>query len=149
MSQCTFATVKLQRMRIVCCLCSAVLLLGAGCSERRTDAPSWPVEGRVSFNGAPPVGAQVVFHPTGQSAGTVRPTGQVDKTGQFTLTTYTANDGAPAGDYDVTVEWWVSKHDQLAVNQLPARYQQPKRSGLHARVTAGGANALPTFKLAR
>ena len=81
------------------------------------------------------------------SAG-ARPTGQVDKDGKFTLTTFAANDGAPAGDYEVTVEWWVSKNDKPAVNRLPARYRQPERSGLRATVAGGGAIALPVFKLA-
>jgi hypothetical protein len=136
-------------MRSVCLFCSVLLLFGAGCSGD-TNPPRWPVEGQVLFDGKPPVGAQVVFHLAGNdSAGTLRPTGQVDSDGKFKLTTVAANDGAPEGDYDVTVEWWESKNDRPAVNRLPARYQQSKRSGLHARITAGAPNTLPTFKLAR
>jgi hypothetical protein len=137
-------------MRGASCLCSVVILLGAGCSGNSTNAPTWPVEGQVLFDGKPPVGAQVVFHSAGNNgAGSLHPSGLVDGNGKFKLTTYAANDGAPEGDYVVTLEWWVSQNDQPAVNRLPARYQQPKRSGLHAKIAAGAPNSLPTFKLTR
>jgi hypothetical protein len=128
----------------------AVMLGIAGCSRESPRVPTYPVEGQVLLNGKPPVGAQVVLHARNNPGGAVlRPTGQVDTTGKFTLTTYTANDGAPVGDYDVTVEWWVAQKDRPAANQLPPRYRQPQRSGLQAKISADGPNSLPTFKLAR
>ncbi len=131
-----------------CLLLPTLLALAAGCSDNGRPRV-FPVEGQVLFNGKPPVGAQVIFHPIGKSGtDAVRPTGQVDGTGKFTLTTYSSNDGAPEGDYDVTVELWISKNDNPAVNQLPARYQQTKSSGLHAKITPG-ENQLTAFKLAR
>lgn len=137
-------------MRIACWVFSVVTLFAAGCSGNTPAVPTWPVEGRVLFDGKPPVGAQVVFHSAASNgAASIHPMGQVDSEGKFTLTTFAANDGAPEGDYDVTVVWWVAKNDRAAQNRLPARYQQPARSGLRAKVTAGASNALPTFKLAR
>jgi hypothetical protein len=126
-----------------------LLILGAGpgCSDGR--APVFPVQGSVTFSGKPPAGAQVVFHPVGKTGNEApRPTGQVDADGKFTLTTFKAGDGAPAGDYEVTVEQWVSKNDNPAINLLPARYRATRSSGLHATVAAG-ENQLATFKLAR
>jgi hypothetical protein len=144
------ATPRDQRLRVVSVLCSVVLFAAAGCSGESPRVPTYPVEGQVLLDGKPPIGAQVVFHSTGNhGAGTLRPTGQVDQTGKFILTTFAASDGAPEGEFDVTVEWWESKNDQPAVNRLPSRYRQPNRSGLHAKITAGGPNSLPTFKLAR
>jgi hypothetical protein len=121
----------------------------AGCSAGSNREPVFPVQGEVLFQGQPATGAQVVFHPVGNNSLTaVRPSGQVDSTGKFTLTTHAAGDGAPAGDYAVTVELWLSKNDNPAVNQLPRRYQHASTSGLRATVTAG-ENQLPALKLAR
>ncbi len=132
------------------CLTLLPLALGtaAGCSDRSRQ-PVFPVEGQVLFQGKPAAGAQVVFHPIGKDgAGAPRPSGQVDSTGKFLLTSYAAGDGAPPGDYEVTVEKWVSKNDNPAVNQLPRRYQQGKSSGLRATVKAG-ENKLQVFQLSR
>ena len=124
-----------------------VLGIGAGCGDG--GLPVYPVQGSVVFSGRPPAGAQVVFHPVGKTGvDALRPSGQVDAEGNFNLTTFKTGDGAPAGDYDVTVEQWVSKNDNPAVNLLPARYLLTRSSGLHATVAAG-ENQIPTFKLAR
>ena len=132
----------------LCLILPTMFAMAAGCSDSGRPAV-FPVQGQVLFEGKPPVGAQVILHPVGKSGpDAVRPTGQVDSAGKFTLTTYSSNDGAPEGDYDVTVELWISKNDNPAVNHLPSRYQQTKSSGLHARITPG-ENQLTPFKLAR
>ena len=48
---------------VPCLLVTSLLLLMPGCGEKRV--PVFKVEGQVTFNGEPPVGAQVVFHPDG------------------------------------------------------------------------------------
>jgi hypothetical protein len=130
-------------------LLPVAVVAAAGCGERSHREPVFPVEGHVLFHGKPAAGAHVVFHSVANDGvAAPRPSGQVDGTGKFLLTTYTAGDGAPAGDYEVTIEQWVSKNDRPAINQLPRRYQQGKASGLRATVTAG-KNDLPTFQLSR
>jgi hypothetical protein len=124
-----------------------LMLAVAGCSDSSRE-PVFPVQGQVLFQGRPAVGAQVVFQPVGKGDTVVRPSGQVDSDGKFVLTTYAVGDGAPAGEYEVTVELWVSKNERPAVNQLPSRYRQGRSSGLRATIAAG-ANQLPAFKLAR
>jgi hypothetical protein len=120
----------------------------AGCSDSGR-VPVFPVQGQVLFDGKPATGAHVVFHPVGKSGGgALRPAGQVDHDGKFTLTTFQSGDGAPEGEYAVTVELWESKNDNPAVNRLPGRYQQAKTSGLTAKV-APGENQVPVFKLAK
>ena len=134
-----------------CILLSLTLAFIAGCGDGGNAGrePVYPVQGQVLLEGKPAAGAQIVFHPVGNnSLAAIRPSGQVDSTGKFTLTTHAAGDGAPAGEYEVTVELWVSKNDRPAVNQLPARYQRTRSSGLHATV-AVGENQLPAFKLSR
>ena len=127
-------------------LVGCFLIVPTGCSSGRPAV--YPVQGQVRWKSQIPVGAQVVFHPVGKSdKDVIRPTGQIDRDGKFTLTTYAASDGAPAGEYDVTVEWWVSPgRDLPAVNKLPAKYARPASSQLHVTV-AQGSNSLQTFEL--
>jgi hypothetical protein len=113
-----------------------------------------PVEGQVLFENKPAQYALVVFHPVGGAPGAPRPTGRVGADGTFTLTTYDAGDGAPPGEYDVTVEWLLTTgsksnpagYDNPPVNRLPSRYGKAGTSGLRVRVQEG-KNSLPPFKL--
>src|SRR5438270_6044767 len=97
-----------------------ILALAAGCSHDGSDSgrePVFPVQGQVLFQGKPATGAQVVFQRVGTGGNApVRASGQVDTAGKFVLTTYAAGDGAPAGEYEVTVERWISRNDNPAVN---------------------------------
>src|SRR5215472_1146311 len=72
--------------------------------------PCYPVRGEVFVGKGkarkPAAGAVVVFHPTASAAGDVpRPTAHVGEDGTFELTTYVKGDGAPAGEYAITIEW--------------------------------------------
>ena len=65
----------------------------------------------------------------------------------FTEGTIGKTDGAPAGDYDVTVEWWVSPgRDLPAVNKLPAAYARAESSRMQVKVVPG-TNELQPFEL--
>jgi hypothetical protein len=132
--------------RLAVFLVGVPLVLAAGCSDGRK--PVYPVQGQVLWKGKAPAGAQVVFHPVGQTdKESLRPAGQVDKEGKFNLTTFSAGDGAPAGDYEVTVDWWESPGpDMPAVNKLPAAYGKQKSTKLRATVAAG-PNQLQPFEL--
>lgn len=112
--------------------------------------PVYPVRGRVLYQGKPAKQALVVFHPVGGHAGAVKARGQVAEDGSFTLSTFGVGDGAPAGDYRVTVELWLSsgKGDEGPVSRLPARYGRPEQSGLTATVAAGPTELKP-FQLRR
>ena len=60
--------------------------------------------------------------------------------GAFALSTYEANDGAPAGSYAVTVEWREPRYDAAGRpgrNQLPGRYADPRTSGLAVEIKRG------------
>jgi hypothetical protein len=75
-----------------------------------------------------------------------------DEQGRFTLTTFRQGDGAPAGDYVVTVQWFLAtptpdrSGEYLTVNYLPARYGQVESSGLRVTVSPG-RNDLAPFEL--
>ncbi len=114
--------------------------------------PVFPVKGKVTVAGKPAIKAQVVFHPlAGADPNTPQPTGQVGPDGTFTLSTYTAGDGAPAGECAVTVVWpesasAIGGDADTGGDRLGGRYANPKSSGLKAKV-ADGQNDLPPFAL--
>src|SRR3954454_14523350 len=86
-------------------LAGCVAALVAGCAGKKTSPQ--PVSGQVLVDGKPAPRAQVTFHPT-DDKNPARPTGQVDEQGRFTLTTERSGDGAPSGEYRVTVVWFVA-----------------------------------------
>lgn len=123
------------------------LVVLAGCGgDRRT--PVYSVTGKVTdATGRPVAGANVYFHPLNATADTPKPRGTTDASGVFLLTTYDGNDGAPAGEYKVSLERWVTTNpDAGPVNQLPPRYADPDQSGFKATVSAG-PNDLQPFQI--
>ncbi len=132
-------------------LAGTFFVAGCGKADRRR-LPLFPVKGQVLFEGRPVPGAWVVFHPIGADPRTPRVRGTVDKNGALTLTTYSTNDGAPAGAYVVTVEWrrvvGTGEDVQVGPNLLPRKYGNIETSGLHVCV-AEGTTQLPPFQLRR
>jgi hypothetical protein len=113
--------------------------------------PIYPVHGQVLFEGQPIPGALVVFHPQGADAGTTEKSfAKTGPDGTFTLGTYESADGAPAGNYLVTVELWLSsgQGDEGPTSRLPPRYANPSTSGLTANVETGPIDLKP-FELKR
>src|SRR4051812_645519 len=88
-----------------------LLLLGLSCvccggAAPGPPRPVSPVRGSGLGAGKPAVKALVIFHPLNDAdAKAPRPTGEVAADGSFALSTHTTGDGAPAGEYAVTVLW--------------------------------------------
>lgn len=82
------------------------LMAAAACGDSKYPK-TYPVSGKVLVNGQPAKDCQVTFVHTGGPAPATpaTPTGVADEKGEFRLTSYTANDGAPEGEYVVTIEW--------------------------------------------
>ena len=75
--------------------------------------------------------------------------GEADERGHFSLTTQTGGDGAPEGEYRVTVVWYLAAKvgdDYQTRNHLPDAYGRVETSNLTATVVKG-ANELPAFRL--
>jgi len=130
------------------------LVAGCGSSDRK---PVFATEGRILFDGKPIPHALVTLHPLDASDhASPRPHGSVTKDGNFVLTTYDAGDGAPAGEYGVTVEWWLTNatartgegHSPPPTNRLPGRYAKVETSKLRVRIDER-ANQLPLIQLSR
>jgi len=98
----------------------------------------------------PLVGAQIRLHPRGMTLpDDAVPTATVQADGTFTLTTFTKGDGAPAGDYVATVQWFrVAKDGSVGGNALPKRYASPTTSPLSVTIREG-TNELPPFTFHR
>jgi hypothetical protein len=130
---------------------AGALLACCGCSA---GSRTYPVRGKVLYMGQPAVGAKVVFHPKYNSdPQAIRPTGTVAQDGSFTLTSRRQNDGAPAGDYAVTVIWPAGSakgrgagQQPLLQDRLRGAYSNPDNPLLQAQV-AEGDNELPAFEL--
>jgi hypothetical protein len=105
--------------------------------------PTYPVTARVFLEGKPIPGAYVVFHGPNKEPRPVWADGLVEADGTVRLSTYTANDGAPAGEYTITVERRKPRFDpngKPGPNDLPARYASEKTSGLTVTVKPGVNN---------
>lgn len=103
-----------------------------------------PVPVEVAYEGKPPVGAVVTLHPTNDDTSVVaaRPRGLVGADGRVALTTYHTGDGAPPGEYIVTVEWRpivenASDDDKPGPDRLKGRFADPETSPLRAVVRPG------------
>ncbi len=78
-----------------------------GCGKKHGDRPAvHPVSGKLLVAGKPAANAEVVLYPLGgEEMSLVRPHAVVEADGSYHLTTFATRDGAPAGDFAVTVVW--------------------------------------------
>jgi len=127
-------------------------LAGCGSSTDANQLPVFPVKGQLAIRGKPATGAFVVLHPMAAlDSKVIPPRGQVRDDGTFSLTTYKSDDGAPVGEYKVTVEYrelvkQTNGDISRGPNLVPKQYGNPKTSPLTVRI-AEGENALPPIVL--
>jgi len=102
-----------------------------GCGED-WQAETHPVTGKVTVNGKAPEGAVVTLYPVGEKVDkrNSKPWGIVDGDGVFDLQTYEKADGAPVGEYVVTIKWpWdVNDMSQAMTDRLGKAYSNPDKS---------------------
>lgn len=141
------------------CLLSAVLA-GCGSSAPPPKGPAvYKAGGTVTFKGQPVEGATVTFLSTDGKLGAYATT---DAAGKFALTTHSAGDGAPAGDYMVAVTKMEApkggqgsgspetgdyrppaENQPPPKNLLPVKYASPSPMGLKATIKPEGPNDIP------
>lgn len=135
---------------ICCCLTT-------GCQGAASDRPTVvPVRGTVTLRGAPVAGAEIKFKP---KTGLTSAFGATDAAGNYELTTFEGGDGAPPGEYVVTVFKYQAQPQSSASmdspgydatgktaatapakNLLPQRYAEESNSGLMAIVKVDSDN---------
>lgn len=141
-----------QRVSSPLSLLCALALAGCGAPEYET-IPTHPVSGQITVNGVPAHGAIVRFHPQTPQTGAkypLMPSGRADAEGVYRLTTYEGEDGAPVGEYVVTVEWpdpdWRPPGGGMPPpppDRLLRRFADPEKSNIQARVVAGENEIAP------
>ena len=141
-------------MRIVfACLVSVLVSTCASCSKQNNQEPVYPVVGKVTYNGSPASGAVVYFRRKSDIASKA-PTivGIVQNDGSFEMVSGPLGIGAPAGDYDVLIEWKRvtgpgHRRPQAGPDLLQGRFADATHARFHAKIEAG-PNKLPTFEVA-
>jgi len=118
------------------------LLLGGltGCSA--PEPTVYDARGTLTINGVPVSNASLAFHRTDGTASTACPVAITRDDGTFAMTTYAAGDGAPPGEYVVTLLWHDASQpvdececiDPLQHDLLKGRYADAKTSQLHASI---------------
>ena len=120
---------------------------GVSIANRKTTQPT---KGKVFYEGVPVPNAQVTFHLIAPDKKPAR-TGDafVEPDGTFVLSSYNANDGAPAGDYVVTVvlrQPFFDAQGKPGVNLLPDRYSKPESSDLRVKIKDGSNDVVLELK---
>ncbi|MBY0513262.1 MAG: hypothetical protein K2P78_05050 [Gemmataceae bacterium] len=88
---------------LVCLIGTAALTVSCADSGRE---PVYAVNGKVLREGKAAVGAMVILHKVGgDDKRALKPFGRAKSDGTFQITTYTTDDGAPEGEYIVTLVW--------------------------------------------
>jgi hypothetical protein len=129
-----------------------VLLLLNSCSSK-DGVKLYPVHGKVMFNDKPTEGALVTLYAQNPASKMSQvPTAYVKADGTFAIGTLEPEDGAPAGDYKVSILWFPpdararSAEGGAVANLLPANYGSPTTSGLQIQVKEQ-PNEVPAFQL--
>jgi hypothetical protein len=120
-----------------------LLLWVSGCGEGERPS-AYPVSGHLFIEGQPAARAQIAFHPM-NTRQVSRPVAITEPDGSFHLMTYAAGDGAPQGEYVVTIFWRDEKipFDECAGDDLKKHdrlcglYLDSRTSVLRATVQAG------------
>jgi hypothetical protein len=128
----------------------ALVALASGCGGNKGPR-LYPVKGVVRINGEPAQGVNVMFTPVAPPEGGATPLSPAAVTGEdgsFRLMSFKPGDGAPAGDYRVTVIFPMNRFNKhlSGIDRLKGRFANPKTSRLTAKVELK-SNDLPPFDL--
>jgi hypothetical protein len=129
---------------------SALVALIFGCGGRK--GPTlYPVKGTVYINGEPAKDVNIMFTPVAPPADgetPLSPSAVTEDDGSFRLMSFDPDDGAPAGDYQVTIIYPMSRFNKNmnGIDRLKGKFSNPKTSQLTAKVEPK-RNDLPAFNL--
>jgi hypothetical protein len=124
----------------------------AGCSSTPKGPICYPVRGKVTSKGRPLPEAMIVLHRIGGDVeGNQKPLAYSGISGNFSFTTFKQNDGAPPGEYAITVELQGLQTGgeepvRSGPNILPPKYAKPGTSGLKCTIVEG-ENQIPPIEI--
>ena len=120
-----------------------------GCGEEssfKSTVPVFPASGKIIHLGKPLAGVILIFHSTDVNQ-KIKSQATTDNDGKFVATTFKTADGAPEGDYTITLvvpsnESDSSREDAATEGQFrkegpvrfPSKYQNPTTSPLKVKV---------------
>jgi hypothetical protein len=114
-------------------ICGAVIVT-AGCHKEKPVLVCYPVTGRILVNGKPPLRAEVRLRPKvpipDPLKRSIEPYAYVNPDGSFEVGTYSGDDGAPPGDYAVTLTWpkitIEGGEESIGPDQLKGKFANPE-----------------------
>lgn len=125
------------------------LFMVSGCAKGRI--PVFPTEGKLVINGVPAANVFVLFHSADGKPDALKPSATTDQDGKFRLTSHEAYDGAPAGEYTVTLLYEPVNSPLLRPKgkppQIPVLYTKAQTSPLRARVETQPKNEIAPFSI--
>lgn len=121
------------------------------CGQSDGKRPVFPVSGKVLIDGQPGHEVRLLFIPT-NTADTMapKPTAITDEQGNLIVTTYVTGDGAPEGEYKISLEWpkMVNYFGRMqpGPDRLGGKYKNAAASKWTVFINAGN-NTLPDFDI--
>lgn len=126
-----------------------LVTLWCGCSSGESRPEVYPATGRLTINEQPAAGALISLHPVdGQDfdARGSRPWATVQADGSFALSTYGEADGAPVGEYAVSVIWAEDPNAVDPGDRLGGRFANPRQSQWRVQI-GEGPNTLEPYEI--
>lgn len=122
-----------------------------GCGEASLEkVPVFPAKGTITYQGKPIPGAMITLHPVTPVENVPTPRANVAKDGTFSVKTYGTEEGAPEGDYKLTVLWYKPIYNgpdfTSGPNVIPQKFTKPETTDIQVKI-ASGQNDLPAIKL--
>lgn len=120
------------------------LCLIAGCGGHPDRVPVVRTSGKLEWPGQSVLGLMIVLHPVDPAAPKLpaQPTGVVQPDGTFAIAVYEMSDGAPVGEYVVTIREAPLPDDRPRPKLPPAKYLDPKTSPLRVKIQKKSVNEL-------
>ncbi|MEY4191025.1 MAG: hypothetical protein RIR17_1761 [Planctomycetota bacterium] len=112
----------------------------------KPSVPVFPAKGKLEFQGKPLDGVTLIFNPVDENQ-KIKPQATTDGEGNFTATTFQTGDGAPEGEFIITLVVRSNESDSAredaevegrskpAKTKFPAKYQNPATSNLKVKVS--------------
>ncbi|MCA9088148.1 MAG: hypothetical protein KDA90_05860 [Planctomycetaceae bacterium] len=134
-------------------------VLALGCGRAAVDPQArdvYPVAGTITYQGRPICDGVVRFHPVKEfddGKPFILPRGVVDEEGNMIVSTYGTGDGAPAGEYRLSISWQGplegvdEDEEDLLPELIPRKYRNPETSGLYCVVSEIPENLIPPVEL--
>jgi len=137
------------------CLAALLIALVPGCGKKEIQL--YPASGKLLMGGKPAAGVFVTFVPVeaGQDDQITRSFATTGEDGSFTLSTWQPGDGAPAGDYRVTLLYEPLTSQGLGGRlnnkknpiRIDPKYARPETTPLRGHIDPGPSNVIPPFEV--